>query len=175
MTKHYQLVLWTEHGHLRSLPSIVEELAEDYRRRIERLERINPDSFDAEIEHTMRLSQAYENLGELYCRFGHWEQAFEQFVQGAEVCVNCSDFFWCEGEYAFSLCKPFSSRFFRMYGKCCKLISKHPWLSLSEKKKDLDESFESVIEDNETRHAESDRAWEDNMAFYFGKNAAKGV
>ena len=95
----YELVAWTDHGRLRMIPSLVEELARPDLERLEEQDRC-PEDGTAEIDWLIGRSCEYERLADFFRRVGDWEEEYRALDLAARVCSWCSDSLWLQGTHS---------------------------------------------------------------------------
>ena len=117
--KKYTLVAWTEKGEVRMIPSLINDAAEPYRRRIAYLESISEDVDDV-IGWLIAQSRAHEAFARFLLSVGHPREAYLEFSNAAMV---CTDFRAREEDCDYPI-RPVLSRFFAMHYECVKLAQK---------------------------------------------------
>lgn len=112
MAKFYQLVAWTEKGQVKMIPSLVAELAQPYLERIKAVEAEKKQWEEtAQTDQLLRLSRAYEALGQFYLRVGYRQEAYRQFEEAADLILGCStDILWKDSEWGYRLVSVLANR-----------------------------------------------------------------
>ena len=138
-----QLAAWTENGRLRLIPSLLEDLSRPYLAEIASLQDRYQGEKD-ELGMILHLSRTYEEYGNLLLNCGRRAEAFQQFVEAACVCLTCSDRFWLDGEFGWTVCRPLRTRFYTMYERCKRMLRNYPTLAALDLEKRLDADYESI-------------------------------
>jgi hypothetical protein len=138
-----QLAAWIENGQLRLIPSLLEELSRPYLAEIASLYDRYQGEKD-ELAMILRLSRTYEAYGNLLLGCGRLAEAYRQFVESACVCLSCSDRFWLDGEFGWTVVRPLRTRFYMMYGRCKRMLRSHPTLAALDLERRLDADYESI-------------------------------
>ena len=160
----YELVAWTDHGRLRMIPSLVEELARPDLERLEEQDRC-PEDGTAEIDWLIGRSCEYERLADFFRRVGDWEEEYRALDLAARVCSWCSDSLWLQGTHSDFPALPLLYRFLAMHGRALRLARQHPLLMERYQGSTLESHFlwftRDEREDDETFRAETERrrAW----------------
>ena len=119
-SKKYTLVAWTEKGEVRMVPSLINDAAEPYRRRIAYLESFRDDVVD-EVGWLIAQSRAHEAFARFLLSVGHPREAYVEFSNAAVVCTFCSDTVRAQGETCDSRARPLLGRFLAMHCECIRL------------------------------------------------------
>ena len=117
--KKYTLVAWTEKGEVRMVPSLINDAAEPYRRRIAYLESFRDDVED-EVGCLIAQSRAHEAFARFLLSVGHPREAYVEFSNAALVCTG----FRVQDDNCEYPNRPLLSRFLAMHGECIRLAQK---------------------------------------------------
>lgn len=169
--KACQLVAWTDKGQVRMIPSLVSEMVQPYVETIEKLEKMSRND-EEEVLIILRLSRAYEALGDFFLRIGYWRDAFPQFVKAALTCVPSSDSCWLDCEDGYLLLRPLRNRFLSMHDRCLSMLKNRPSLQESIWREDLDKGFEKVTHMERTWSEELNAGLETIRAWSFGESGS---
>ena len=138
-SKKYTLVAWTQKGEVRMIPSLINDAAEPYRRRITYLESISEDIED-EIGWLIAQSRAHEAFARFLLSVGHPREAYVEFSNAALVFT----FFRLQGEHD-SKNRLLSSCFLSMHCECIRLTQKDRLLSLIYEGSELQRHYLSIL------------------------------
>ena len=169
-SKKYTLVAWTENGQVRMIPSLINDAAEPYKKRIAYLESLCEEVED-EIGWLLAQSRAHEAFAKFLLNVGHPREAFVEFSNAAIVCTNCSDIFWMQGDNCSFPTLPLLCRFHAMHRECLRLAERDRFLALSYEKSDLRKYFLSFIRDDREIERELNEVYESQKAWRFGKTS----
>lgn len=137
-SKNYQLVAWTEQGHVRMIPSLAcereYELLDEVIRAKKELDckmskrdrhgrfTISPKE---EIEGFIAISRAYEKVADYYTETGKIRDAYQMLTDAANCCTGCSDWLWIYDDNSFYPTIPLLRRFYAMHGRVLQLVRQH--------------------------------------------------
>ena len=165
-SKSYELVAWTENGHVRMIPSLVNEMKVPYE---EKIERIKSQDYDNEIGWLIRLSKAWEEYARFFMELGYYRQAYQCYDEAAQICTDCSDGLWCQSETCEFPTLPLLYRFFSMHNRCRKLIKEHPSLKHLYDGSFLERSYLFFTKDDRQAEREFHESCESMRAWHFGR------
>ena len=122
------------------IPSLINDAAEPYRRRIAYLESIGEDVED-EIGWLIAQSRAHEAFARFLLSVGHPREAYVEFSNAAIVCTV----FRGQDEDCDYPIHPLLSRFLAMHCECVRLTEKNRQLSLIYEGSELQRHYLSVL------------------------------
>lgn len=166
--KKYTLVAWTEKGQVRMIPSLVNEAAEPYRRRIAHLESLC-DEIEDEIGWLITRSRAHEAFARFLLDVGHPREAYVEYSNAAIVCTLCSDRLWINGGRCDFPEIHLFSRFLAMHRECIRLARTDRLIAISYERSELRRDYIYFIKDDVETARELDKAYESQKAWRFGK------
>ena len=167
-SKKYTLVVWTENGRVRMVPSLVNDAADPYRQRIARLESLR-DEVEDEVGWLLAMSRAHEEFARFLLSFGHPREAFTEFCNAATICTFGSHSLWVQGDACDYPTYPLFTRFLAMHRECVRLAQKDSFLALSYKGSQLQWDYEYFTRDRREKDKELDEVSEILKAWRFGK------
>ena len=167
-SKKYTLVVWTENGRVRMVPSLVNDAAEPYRQRIARLESLRGEVED-EVGWLLAMSRAYEEFARFLLYFGRTREAFTAFSNAAAVCSLGSHALWVQGDSCDYPTYPLFNRFLAMHRECVRLAQGDRFLALSYEGSQLQWDYEFFTRDRREKEQELDEVAEILRAWRFGK------
>ena len=144
MAKTYQIVTWTDKGHVRMVPSEFNAFLQEELEAIHKLDEAIGYFTGHEVSDLLRLSSACERLALRLMDLGHVREAFMQYATAADCCLWCTDIHWIDRDYDFTVCKPLRGRFFAMFSQCKELVRSHPSLELAWEESGLQRSCDSI-------------------------------
>lgn len=152
MAKSYQLVAWTDKGKTKMLPEFQNDFLQEYTRRIERAEE------DGDL---IEIIRAYEKYGDALRECDKKVTALEQYLKAIDNCQCCDDIYWADcDDYGYTITRPFSSHFYRIFGKCRELFREDPRLGKTAVAKELWENYKRINMVSRNIRTELDQAWE---------------
>lgn len=167
-SKKYTLVAWTENGQVRMVPSLVNEAAEPYRRRIARLASLDGE-VDDEIGWLITRSRAHEAFARFLLSVGHPREAFVEYSNAALVCTLCSERLWMQGDRCGFPEIHLLSRFLSMNRECIRLAREDRFLAISYERSDLRRDYLCFTRDDRDAMQEFNEVYESMKAWNFGK------
>lgn len=169
----YALAAWTENGQLRMVPSLVNEAAIPYRKKIDRLANDwNVDRTDAqEIGWLLAQSHAHEEYALFLLRVGCAKEAYEEYSNAAQVCLYCSDRLWLQGTRGDFPVLPLYHRFHAMHRKAWELTRNDPSLQFQYENGGLKGLYLWMTIDERDDDAEFEQILEYKRAWRFGRTA----
>ena len=167
--KKYTLVAWTEKGQVRMVPSLINEAAEPYRRRIVHLQSIQ--EVKDEIGWLLTRSRAHEAFARFLLSVGHSREAFVEYSNAAIVCTLCSDRLWIEGDRCDFPEIHLLSRFLTMHRECVRLAHEDRFLALSYEHSEVRKDFLCFTRDERDARRVLDEVWDEMKAWKFGKSS----
>lgn len=167
--KKYTLVAWTEKGQVRMIPSLVNEAAEPYRRRIAHLESLC-DEIEDEIGWLITRSRAHEAFARFLLDVGHPREAYVEYSNAAIVCTLCSERLWVNGDRCDFPEIHLFSRFLAMHHECIRLARHDRFIAISYERSELRRDYLYFIRDDNDIEQELNNIHEDQKAWRFGKN-----
>ena len=166
--KKYTLVAWTENGHVRMVPSLVNTASEHYRERIARLE-AQWEQVDDEIGWILAQSRAHEAFARFLLRVGYPREAYAEFKNAAMVCAWCPDHLWLQGETCDFPALPLLHRFLSMHRECIRLAQQDRLLALLYEGSELESDFLFFTRDERVTEKEFNESHESLRAWQFGR------
>lgn len=164
-SKSYSLVAWTEHGRVRMIPSLVNEMCEPYR---EKIARIETQKYENEISWLIARSKSWEEFARFFLNVGYAKQAYQCFENSAEVCLFGSDSLWIQGDTCYYPTMPLYYRFLSMHGRCKWLIRENPELKFEYEGSELERDYLSITHDQRESSKEFWESIESMKAWHFG-------
>lgn len=164
-SKKYTLVAWTEKGEVRMIPSLINDAAEPYRRRIAYLESISEDVED-EIGWLIAQSRAHEAFARFLLSVAHPREAYVEFSNAAIVCTD----FRVQDEDCDYPFRPLLSRFLAMHCECVKLAQKDRLLARTYEGSELQRHYCYYTRDSIEMKKEFNEIQESMRAWRFGKS-----
>ena len=164
----YALVAWTENGKVRMVPSLVDDMAEYYRQRIARLESLDEEGKD-EVEWLLAQSRAHEAFAKFFLYHGRLREAYIEFSKAAEVCTDCSDLLWIDGDDCCFPVLPLFNRFLTMHRECVRLTQRDKFLARCYEGSDLQKQYRFYTTDLREWEWEDEECYESLKAWRFGR------
>ena len=168
--KKYTLVAWTENGQVRMVPSLINDVAEPYRRRIAHLESLYEEVKD-EIGWLLTRSRAHEAFARFLLSVGHPREAFLEYSNAAIVCTLCSDRLWVEGDRCDFPEIHLLSRFLAMHRECVRLAQGDRFLAFSYEHSELRKDYLYFTRDERDVRRVLDEVRDEMKAWKFGKSS----
>lgn len=172
MTKHYQLVAWTDKGQVKMLPNVLQEYAQPYIDKIERQLAYYHEGWCEEYgrlaeQDVIALSRSFEAYGRFLLLHGKRQGAFEAFVDGARVCLDTR--FEVDSEYGYVLVGILPKRYHYMKSFCLEMMDKDPSLAILPKWHRMLKVFERLDAPFASERKIERKEFLANRAYYFGR------
>lgn len=164
-SKSYSLVAWTEHGQVRMIPSLVNEMKVPYE---EKIARIESQDYVNEVGWLIARSRAWEEYARFFLNLAYCKQAYRCYENAARVCSFCTDNFWVQDENSERPIMPLYYRFLSMHNRCKSLIRDYPALRDAYKGSELERSYLFYSSDDRRRELEFKESCESMKAWRFG-------
>ena len=164
-SKKYTLVAWTEKGEVRMIPSLINDAAEPYKRRITYLESLSEDVED-EIGWLIAQSRAHEAFARFLLSVGHPREAYVEFGNAALVCTG----FRVQDEDCDSPIRALLSRFLAMHSECVKLAQKDRPIARTYEGSELQRHYFYYTRDSIEMKKELNETLDSMKAWKFGKS-----
>ncbi len=168
-SKKYTLVAWTENGEVRLVPSLINDAAEPYRRRIAYLESFRGDVED-EGGWLIAQSRAHEAFARFLLRVGHPREAYVEFSNAAVVCTFCPDTVRAQGGTGDPRARALAGRFLAMHSECVRLAQMDRLLGLIYEGGELQRRYLHYTRDSIEVKRESNEIQDTRKAWKFGKS-----
>lgn len=171
MTKHYQLVAWTDKGQVKMLPNVLQEYAQPYIDKIERQLAYYHEGWCEEYgrlaeQDVIALSRSFEAYGRFLLLHGKRQDAFEAFVDGARVCLDTR--FEVDSEYGYVLVGILPKRYHYMRSLCLDMLNEDSSLSRLPKWQSMLKVFERLDAPFASERKKEQQEFRINRAFNFG-------